>query len=58
MWKPYTVSILYFIEKKILLVIFQTLFSEIDPISDNFGIILFLVKLLKGNKRNCPEISL
>ena len=50
MWKPHTVSILYFIEKKILLFIFQTLFSEIDPISDNFGIILFLVKLLKVQK--------
>ena len=44
MWKPYAVGISYFIGKKILLLIFQTLFYENWQIHDNFDQNLFLVE--------------
>ena len=56
MWKPYTVSILYFIGKKILLVIFQTLFTENCQFFEDFDQNLFLSKLWKGIYKNCPKI--
>ena len=44
--------------KKVLLVIFETLFTENCPFSDNFDQSLFLVKLLKGFFKSCLEVNL
>ena len=37
MWKPYAVPTLDFMEKKFLLAIFGTLFTEVPPLFDVFG---------------------
>ena len=57
MWKSYIVSILDFIVKKFLLVIFWTLCSENWPFLDNFDQNLFLVKSMKHFNKNCPKIN-
>ena len=56
MWKPYAVSILYFIGKKCLLVIFQTLFTENCQYFGDFDQNLCLPKSSTGTNKICQKI--
>ena len=58
MWKPYAVSILYFLGKIFLFVIFQTLFTTNQPFFTNFGPNWLLVQSLVGKIKICPEVNL
>ena len=57
MWKSYIVSILDFIVKKFLLVIFWTLCSENWPFLDNFDQNLFLIKSVNCFHKNGSKIN-
>ena len=58
MWKPHAVSILCFMGKIFLLIIFQTLFTENRPFFDNFGPNWLLVLSLVGKIKICAEVNL
>ena len=55
MWKPYTVIVLYFIRRKILLFIFQTLFRQICQFFDNFDQNQFLDQTCKSINKKGPN---
>ena len=58
MWKPCTGSIFDFLQKKILLVIFKTLFTANHPFLDKFSPNLFLVKSPKSIYKFFSKINL
>ena len=58
MWKPYTVSIFDFMDKKFLLMIFRTSFSENWPFLLLFSKILILSKLIRGIDKTCSKYML
>ena len=49
-------GILYFIGKNVLLVVFQTLFTENCQFFEDFDQNLFLPKLCNGINRNCQKV--